>query len=165
MDFSHEQGFNAQKAGGIGAVVLAHIILGAALVYCLHSTIIRVEHKGPIVVEPEAPTLKKPNEPVKFDTEPSKHMATIDLPPVEKVPEHTPYVAPQTEPLEQPSGSGNMTREGGIDGDGPGVKPAGHTSNHVIADLNECKPEYPAAAIREEEEGTVRLKLDIGANG
>jgi protein TonB len=40
-----------------------------------------------------------------------------------------------------------------------------HSSSPAISNLDKCKPTYPSAAVKSEEEGTTRLKLDVGANG
>lgn len=166
MDFSHDQRFNAQKAGGIGVVALAHIVLGGALIYCLHSTIITVEHGGKIDVKPVPPPIVKPVELPPPDESHPKHVE-VYIPPVEIPNPPQPDIPPlkvstAIEPPPTPWKKTIVDTDGGGTG---GSKPVTHSSSPVISNLQDCKPDYPKAAILEEEQGTVRLKLDIGANG
>ncbi|HXA47169.1 MAG TPA: TonB family protein, partial [Burkholderiaceae bacterium] len=47
----------------------------------------------------------------------------------------------------------------------PQGKPTPGPSKPVLSDLNSCKPSYPPASLRSEEEGTVRIRFVVGANG
>lgn len=166
MDFSQNQGFNAQKAGGIGAVALAHVVLGTALVYCLHSTFITVEHGGQIIVKPMKPPIVKPIELPPPDESHPKHVE-VYIPPVEIPNPPEPDISPikKITVIEPPQETWKKTQIAMVEPGTGTSKPVVHSSSPVISNLEDCKPDYPNSARMEGDEGTVRLKLDIGANG
>jgi len=164
MDFSHEQRFNAQKASRIGAVALAHIILGGALIYRLHTTCsLRVD--GPLPFTPEPPLIQQPVEPRPLPGPivgpVTIHDALVEPPPT--------IPGPENPISDNPPKPGPVIYDAGGPGTGlgePGLKPVQvHVSSPAFSNLDSCKPVYPAAALKSEEEGTTRLKLEVGANG
>lgn len=163
MDFSHEQRFTAKRASGIGVVALAHIILGGALVYGLHTTTVTRQNDGPVVLKPLPPDIVKP---VDLPPPPDAHTKAPYIPPIETV--QPPPVGPVIEsytavpPDPTPVHESLFTNPGtGTDG----VKPVNHTSTSVKVDYEACKPAYPKQARLAGEEGTVRLKFDVGIDG
>ena len=164
MDFSHEQRFTPKKASGIGMVVIAHVLLAGALVYGLKTTHIPKTGVDPYPVTPESPPPVKPKPPVDFDTSPVKPTVFVDPPPIDKPPIEQPYTPTAPKPGDKPTG---ITEEGpttGGGGTGTGATPIAHTSTAVSTELDRCKPVYPKSAVLGEEEGTVRLKLEVGAD-
>lgn len=165
MDFSRKEQFTAKKASGIGVVVLLHAMLAGGLVYGLHTTKLTIEHVIPVTVDPPKPQIEPPVEP---RVEPRK--LDIQVQPIDRVVidpvDPTPTGRTDTPtPADPPAKGGNGP---GVDGgtiDGNGSKPIVHTSTTVKVDLNACKPPYPTSALKAEQEGTVRLKLEVGANG
>jgi len=166
MDFAHEQQFTAKKAGGIGMVVLAHALLLGGLVYGLRSTFVAPAVEPPATllppVTPKAPpvTSAQPNELT------PKNPTTItrpELPPIEPTGRHV-----DSTPTEPKSGPGTQTGEPTvIDGSGGGgvvpLQPG--VTKMAKADFESCKPVYPRVAVLEGDEGTVRLRMEIGADG
>lgn len=171
MDFSSEQRFTTKKAGGIGVAVVAHVLLAGAIVYGLQTTTRPHVEQPPVKVLPDDPVIKHDESiPTK---EISKRDVLIDkiLPPVDEQ-KLTDKTKVDTGPKEgTPPGT---TEKGGSDtqiGDGGGSTVGGagkalpHTSSPVISDFESCKPVYTRTQILNEEEGTVRLRMEIGADG
>ncbi len=167
MDFSREEHFTAKKASGIGVVVLVHALLAGALVYGLHTTFkprdltdinVHVDPSAPRQDEPQPtidPQVKKVNVDITRIDHPIIDTAQPD--PIPRAPHD-----PDADTKAKPTGPDVGPIGGG--GEGNGGKAIVHSSNPVISNLEACKPPYPAAALKLEEEGTVRLKLEIGAN-
>ncbi len=166
MDFSYNQGFTTKKAGGIGAVVVAHVLLAGALVYCFQTMTVTKQNDGPVILKPLPPApVVKPIDPpspeahtkIPFYVPP---VETIQPPPVDPVIKEFTTIKPEPGVIIHDVGPGGPGIGGGD------VKPAAtHSSSPPIVNLNDCKPAYPSAALKAEEEGTVRLKLEIGASG
>ena len=165
MDFSNDQRFNAQKAGGIGVVAMAHVILGGALIYCLHSTIVTVSHETIIDVAPPTPPVVHPVDPVPT-SDPHVKQVEVYIPPVEIPNAPQPPIPPiaVSTPIEPPATAWKPTPPTTDTGGGGTGRTTVHTSSVAISDLEKCKPTYSNAAIKLEEEGTTRLKLEVGAN-
>ncbi len=166
MDFAHEQQFTAKKAGGIGVVVLAHALLVGGLVYGLHTTFVTPTAEPPVVVLPPLTPKVRPETPVEVNKLTPKTPTTItrpDLPPIESW-KHE----PDTLHVDGPT-PGPVIQSGGpeiVDGGGGGVIPVHAGPTRVAkADFESCKPVYPRSAVLEGDEGTVRLRMEIGANG
>ncbi|HEY8027446.1 MAG TPA: energy transducer TonB [Burkholderiaceae bacterium] len=166
MDFAHEQQFTVKKAGGIGMVVLAHALLVGGLVYGLHTTFKTTEVEPPVIVLPplpkaqptasplpEGPTIKSPPDTITQPVLP--HIEVGPLPPVSN---------PVDGPAPGPAGP-----QGGptiVDGGGNGlVPPHALPSSPARVDFDSCKPAYPRSSVLNEEEGVVRLRMEIGADG
>ncbi len=167
MDFSHEQRFTPKNAGGFGVVVIVHALLAGALIYGLH-TVTRTLSPPPINVKVDPPT-SKPVEP-QPTVDPGVKKFNIDVTPIDR-PIIDPTIHDQLFHHPQTVDPGPAVNPGPIDsgpgesGAGTSVKPVIHSSNPVISNLDACKPSYPNSALKMEEEGTVRLKLEIGASG
>lgn len=167
MDFSHEQHFTAKKAGGIGVVIVAHVLLAGAVIYGLHSTIVTHQEQPPVRILPEEPTVKVKQNETMPTVDIKKQPITIEKPvPIEDKWSEKSQTPPGIGPGPDTKTAGGETPAGGggIGTDAP-PKQVVHTSNPVITDLELCKPSYTAAQIKSEEEGTTRLRLDIGSNG
>jgi protein TonB len=162
MDFSQKQGFTAERASGIGVVALAHIVLGAALVYALHSTTItKPVDPGQVTFKPLPPLPKQPDPLIK--NEPAKRLPTIVIPPIDHPIELPTPLALPPGPIDR----GPIIKEGPEGppaGPGTGPQTTQHTNTTVSTNFDACKPTYPKAALMNEEEGTVRLKLEVGAD-
>ena len=162
MDFSHEQRFTAKRASGIGVVALAHIILGDALVYGLHSTTVIRQNEEPVVLKPLPPDTVKP---VDLPRLPDTHVKTPYIAPIETV--QPPPVGPVIEAFTTIKPEPTVIRDGGTGGTGAGegAKPVVHSSTPVKVDYEACKPMYSRQQRLDGEEGTVRLKFEVGVDG
>ena len=60
MDFSQERHFSAKQASSLGVVVLIHVLLASALIYCLHSTFKHIDPPITVFVDPPAPRPPEP---------------------------------------------------------------------------------------------------------
>ncbi len=167
MDFSYDQRFTSEKAGGIGVVIIAHVLLAGALVYCFQTMTVPKHNDGPVVFTPEPPTpIVKPIDPPK-SSEPHPQLPQVYIPPVEIPNPPAPVISPivVSTPIEPEHKDWTSTKGGNVPHDSGAGSTVIHSSSPLIANLNDCKPSYPQSARMNEEEGTVRLKMDIGANG
>jgi protein TonB len=166
MDFAHEQQFTAKKAGGIGMVVLTHALLLGGLIYGLHSTIVTPKSEPPIVVIPPNTPKIPPETMVENKLKPISPTTITrpELPKIEPWKEESP-----PKPVDGPT-PGPVTHTGDQDivvgGGGNGLVTAHPGVNKMAkADFESCKPTYPRSALLEGDEGIVRLRMEIGADG
>jgi len=167
MDFAHEQQFTAKKAGSIGMVVMAHAVLVGGLVYGLHTTFVTTTIEPPVVVLPPVTPKVPPETPVAPNQLTPRNPTTItrpELPPIEPWRQEI-----NTKHIDGPI-PGPVIQTGGpdiVDGGGSGGLVPAHpgTTKMAKADFESCKPSYPRSAVLEGDEGTVRLRMEIGADG
>lgn len=171
MDFSGREPEPGKKLGGIGVVILFHILLVWALING-GAQKIKAVFQEPIetkIVEevkpPPPPPDTPPPPPPKLLTPPPPFIPPPEVqvqqqPPVENVISNVSNVKPLT----------NDLPKGPIVPNAPvseAPKPAAPAV--VAASINfeqaGCKPEYPRASLRNEETGTVQLAVTIGADG
>ncbi|MBV8667447.1 MAG: TonB family protein [Burkholderiaceae bacterium] len=163
MDFSNNEVSFGRRYGGIGIVVLLHVLVAYAVVSGLAHQMIDaikkpVETKIIEEVKPPPPPEAPPPPPPKMTAPPPPFIPPPEVnitPPVQQnVISATSSVAPAHQdfrPSQPPAQAAPV---------GPPAPPIA-----AISDLNACKPEYPRASMLAEETGLVTLQFVIGADG
>jgi protein TonB len=164
MDFSQNEASPLRKFGGLGVVVLIHIIGAYALVTGLASRMID-SIKAPVEtkvieekVKPPPPPPDPTPPPPKMTAPPPPFIPPPEVPVQQQVQnpiQQTTSVAPPAEkfrPAEPPKETKLPP--------GPAYQP-----QPGFADLNSCKPDYPRASLLAEEAGTVKVTFEVGADG
>jgi protein TonB len=157
MDFSDHGPERSKRIISISVVIALHVLVFYAMIQGLGKQIISVLRDLPIEttliseqVKPLAPPTPKPNEPRKVFVPKQKvdvaravtTEATEDI-------RHEPAVTETT--AQHPVAS--------VSKQGPAVV-------HAVVDFSTCaKPDYPRSALRNEEQGTVRIQFLIGVDG
>jgi protein TonB len=164
MDFSQNEVSPLRRYGGLGIVILLHIVVGYALVTGLARRVVDaikqpVETKiieevkqppppdqpppppPPKMVAPPPPFIPPPEVNVQVPVSPNQIQATTAQAPVPQQYAKT-VVAPTV-----------------------GPKPVAGPSSPVFSNLNDCKPDYPRASLMNEETGTVQVLIEVGADG
>jgi protein TonB len=167
LNYAEQQRNPGKHAVGIGIVVVMHILLGWALINGLARTVIEVI-KGPIetkIIEETKPPPPPPENlppPPKFAPPPPSF-----VPPPEVVvnPPPTPAPAITVTPVAPPPAPPVA-----IAPVAPAPAPPAPTVAAVPAllantSVSDCKPEYPAAAAKEEATGITKIRFTIDASG
>jgi protein TonB len=163
MDFSQNEVSPLRRYGGLGIVVFVHALVAYALVTGLAHKMVDMI-KAPVetkiieeVKPPPPPDTPPPPPPPKMVAPPPPFIpppeVNITPPPSQNVIQAT---TSQT-PVHQEFAKAVEAPKGPVAQPGPSVP--------VLSDLNSCKPAYPPAAQRAEEEGTVRIQFVVGPNG
>jgi protein TonB len=164
MDFSQNETSPLRKFGGLGIVVLVHIVGAWFLINGLAHRLIETI-KGPVetkVIEDHTPPPPPPPDPVP--------------PPPKVAAPPPPFIPPPEVPVSTPTQNviANTTAQQPPKTDfvkeAPKVEapPAPKTnlpSTPTFSDLNACKPDYPRASRMAEEQGTVKVRIEVGADG
>ncbi|MEO6920719.1 MAG: energy transducer TonB [Collimonas sp.] len=169
MDFTMDQARPTRKLVGFSVVVLMHIVIVYALVTGLARKVVEVIQE-PVITKIIA-EIKPPPPPPPPDKPVPPPPKTAAPPP--------PYVPPpevKVQPQPQENVIAAVTNVKPPSNDLPtsvaqpslaavAAAPAGpaHTSARVTGNCE--KPEYPRTSLRNEEQGTVHVKLIIGADG
>ena len=165
MNYAEQQRDPGKHAVGIGIVIVLHILLGWALINGLARTMIEVI-KGPIetkIIEEAKPPPPPPENlppPPKFAPPPPSFVpppevlinppptpaATITVTPVAPPPAPPVVIAPVAPAPAPPA-------------------PPRSAPVAAITSVTDCKPDYPAAALKDEATGTTRIRFTIDASG
>ncbi|WP_211463528.1 energy transducer TonB [Collimonas silvisoli] len=169
MDFTLDGGRPTRKLVGVGAVIFLHMLVVYALVTGLARKVVDVIQEpviAKIITEikppPPPPALEKPAPPTPKTVAPPPPYVPPPEVKVQPQPQENTIAAvsnvkPPTNDLPtsvaQPSPAA-VTQA---------AAPPAHTSARVSGNCE--KPEYPRNSLRNEEQGTVDVKLIIGVNG
>jgi protein TonB len=156
MDFSQNEVSPLRRYGGLGLVVLLHILVAYIVLAGLGRRMIDV------VIKPvETKIIEEVKPPPPPDTPPPPPPPKMTAPPPPFIPPpevvvQTP-VAPTiqaTTTIQPPPQQFRPTVDAPVV---PGTSPVA-----AFVNLNGCKPEYPRASVLAEEEGTVRIRFEVG---
>jgi protein TonB len=162
MDFSQTEASPIRRYGGLGIVILLHVLVAYALVTGLARKMVDVIRE-PVVTK----IIEEVKPPPPPDTPPSP-------PPPKMVAPPPPFIPPPEVQIQRPQTQNVIAAV-------TTVQPPAQTFTKTLAvpstqvgtpappvpafaDLNGCKPEYPAASVQAEETGTVRVQFEIGAD-
>lgn len=180
MNFSQDGERSTKRFIGIGIVVLFHGLLIYALVTGLaRDVIIAVQAPVEMQIIQEVKPPPPPPKPIEMPKQEPKPVVekTVQKPEPKVVPKPAPFipkpqVAPPTQTdapkvttqSEKPSPPSPPAKE--VTAEPVPVKPKGETKGVSGSASASCPtPEYPQDALMNEEQGTVRLKLDVGSDG
>jgi protein TonB len=163
-----DQDQSSRRAISIGIVILLHALLGYAFITGLAQSVIKktaeelnvidIEEPPPPPEEPPPPppekTVEVPPPPV-VSPPPIVRTPTVIAPPVVSVPKAPPVIQTPTAPIVAPAPPAPPAV--------PVVSKAAKARGNPGAWTSDS--DYPAAALRNEEQGTVGFRLDIGADG
>jgi periplasmic protein TonB len=164
MDFSQNETSPLRKFSGLGIVVLVHIIGAYFLITGLASRMIETI-KGPVetkVIEDKTPPPPPPPDPVP----PPPKIAAPPPPfiPPPEVPVTTNVPPPITNTTAQQPPKQDFTKTT-PPVDAPVAPKPNLPATPSFSDLNACKPDYPRASRMAEEQGTVKVRIEVDANG
>jgi protein TonB len=169
MHFSHLNNGSGTKATKLAVVAGIHVLLGVALIHSIntrHVQMPKIAEDLLVMIQPEVPPPPPP------PIEPPKPMPKVAPPEIV-----APKVEVETPPPQDPPQLQTTTEAdpapaqptAQVQAEAPPAQPtdnSGAMRTAVLADPNGCaKPNYPAAAARNGETGTVTLALLVGTDG
>jgi len=164
MDFSQNGTSPLRKFSGLGIVVLVHIVLAWFLINGLAHRLIETI-KGPVetkVIEDKTPPPPPPPDPVppppKVAAPPPPFIPPPEVPVTTNVPPPIQSMTNQQPPKQ------DFAKEPPKVEAPPGPKTV-LPSTPTVVDLNACKPDYPRASRMAEEQGNVKVRVEVGADG
>jgi protein TonB len=169
MHFSHLNNGSGTKATKLAVVAGIHVLLGVALIHSIntrHVQMPKIAEDLLVMIQPEVPPPPPPPPP---EPRPMPKVAPPEIvaPKVEvetPPPQDPPQLQTTTEADPAPA---QPTAQ--VQAEAPPAQPtdnSGAMRTAVLADPNGCaKPNYPAAAARNGETGTVTLALLVGTDG
>jgi len=164
MDFSQNEVSPLRRFGGLGVVILIHIIGAYALVTGLASRLIETI-KAPVetkIIEEVKKTPPPPPDP----TPPPPKLAAP--PPPFIPPPEVPVTQNVQNPIQQTTSVAPPAKEFVKSEPTKEIKapPAPESRPEPgFADLNSCKPDYPRASLLADESGSVKVTFEVGADG
>lgn len=158
MNLTEKEHSFGSKMSGMMIVVGLHLLLAYAILTGLNTVIRKIIVEPPVILLPADPPRQKPVEPDLPKVGP-KLTKPVDVPTPE-----VPVVTTQSTILAEPSKDiFEVAESSGDGGTGTGSGPV--VVNPVV-DFGTCdKPEYPASALRNQEEGVSRLAFLIDVDG
>ncbi len=167
MNFSESEQIAGRKVAGITLVVALHALLAYALLTGLGTVVLKMcRQEVPITLEPEQDEATVTKVPAMAPPSPTLAPAQIvELPRPDFVVAASPLPALPGPSME--SGEGAEHGAGAGEGSGLGVgQGQGLGTVNAVVDFGSCqKPEYPASALRNEEQGVSHLLFLIDTNG
>lgn len=180
MNFSQGGERSTKRFIGIGIVVLFHGLLIYALISGLaRDVIVAVQAPVEMQIIQEVKPPPPPPKPIEMPKQEPKPVVqkTVQKPEPKAVPKPAPFVPkPQVAPptqtdapkvttqSEQPTPPSPPAKE--VTAEPVPAKPKGETKGVSGSASASCPtPEYPQDALMNEEQGTVRLRLDVGSDG
>jgi len=164
MDFSQNGTSPLRKFSGLGIVVLVHIIGAWFLINGLAHRLIETI-KGPV----ETKVIDEPVKPPPPPPDPVPPPPKVAAPPPPFIP---PPEVPVTTPTQNPivNTTAQQPPKSDFKAEPPKVEapPAQKTnlpSTPGVVDLNACKPDYPRASRLNEEQGNVKVRIEVDAAG
>ena len=160
MDFSQNEVSPVRRYGGLGIVILLHVLVAYALITGLARKMVDVikqpvETKIIEEVKPPPPPENPPPPPPKMAAPPPPFIPPPEVQIQQPVVQNTITAVTNQQPPPQafhtsppPAPPGPVA---------PAAPPVA-----AIADLNACKPEYPRASLLAEESGVVRVQFVVG---
>jgi protein TonB len=166
LDYAQQQRQPGKHAVGIGIVLALHLVLGWALVNGLAQRLVEVI-KSPLetkIIEEVKPPPPPPPEnlppPPKFAPPPPSFVpppeVNVNPPPMVQPTITTTQVAPPPAPVTVVAAPAVVAAP---------PAPPRVAARPAISNLDSCKPEYPAAALRAEATGSTKIRFVIGADG
>jgi periplasmic protein TonB len=161
MNYSRQQKDPAKQGIGFLVVVLLHLGLGYMFVTGLgHSAIevLKQPLETKLIEEIKPPDTPPPPPPPKMTAPPPPF-----IPPPE-VPVSTPTQNPIVNSTAQQPPKTDFAKES-PKVDAPPAPKTNLPSTPTFSDLNACKPDYPRASRMAEEQGTVKVRIEVSADG
>lgn len=156
MDYLQTEANPVRRFGGLGVVILLHLLLAYTLVTGLAKRAIDVI-KQPI----ETKIIEEMNQPPPQD-KPLPPPPKMEVPP-------PPFIPPPEVQIQQPQSADTITQTTSVTPTPQQFSNSAQMSDQgpvpAFADLNSCKPVYPRAALLAEEQGTVRVQFVVGTEG